>query len=182
MLEENSGSSDLTNVHRRIDEHNDQLATLATLQAKTDTQLLSLTESVSKGFADNRLEARETRAELRSIADRMHGSPTNWPVVIGVSLTALSTMAAFLWATLAPIKSTNSRQDSELSISRNHHDDLERQVNAARVDDLNAQLNSANEVLEIWKSVSRIGGQQGMIIDRQDDIDNIGSRYRQNDK
>ena len=94
----NGDSQDPTSssVWNRLDQHGDQIGSLAQSQATTEANLAALAQSVDTGFQTvnrslNRLAERETR-------------PTNW-IGLGLALIALlGGMVTFVSLVVAPVK------------------------------------------------------------------------------
>lgn len=165
---------DLANVHRRIDEAHDQISTLANLQAKTETQLLSLAESMAKGFADSREEAKETRSEIRSIVQRINkpSSPPNWPAIISSVVIVGGAMVSFVLLLNSHLATEGVRRDAKLLQLEER---VETYLEKAHAAELKSHKELSAAELETWKSLSRLEGRHDMLIKRIEDVDNIGS-------
>lgn len=154
MITDENGKS-YHDVWPRVIKQGEQIADLATAQAKTDEQLQSLITIVTQGFDRND----------RSI-DRLN-RPANFGLLAAVAFGSLTLFGGYAMLLINPV---NER--FAYATERNQA------IFASIDDDIHSER---NRVSALESQLSYLSGKQLMIEKQMSDIDNIGSRYRRNE-
>ena len=155
----------VSSVWDQVHKQGDQVNEIAKGQTLTEARLGSLESKFDSGILS-------LERAIERLSNRQN-IPVNYGWYISAAGLLLTGIVAFVLLLNAHTQQQNSRQDTELSIIRNKQDD---QLKAAEV----SRSKAADERLEIWKEVSYSRGRQDALINRVDDVDNIGSRLRLN--